>query len=108
MNFVDQLSLSLHRAVAEKMIVNESKVLRIAKENLEKWLKSPAFAKRGRRALLEWQSILQASSPEEIRRIITSETDEGQRLRSSSPFAGVLSESEREEHFKACAKVGVI
>lgn len=105
MNFVDLFSLSLHRAVAEKMLTNEDRVLRIARENLERWLNSPGFAKRGRRALLEWKNILDCSNPEEIRRILTADTDEGQRLRSSSPFAGVLTDAEREEHFRACAKI---
>ena len=105
MNFVDLFSLSLHRAVAEKMLADEGKVLSIARENLERWLGSPSFATRGRRALLEWKDILDRAKPDEIRRIITAETDEGQRLRSSSPFVGVLTEAERRKHFRACAEV---
>lgn len=105
-NFADRFSLSLHRAIAEKMLTNEDGVLRIARENLDRWLNSPAFAKRGRRALLEWKGILHESEPETIRRIITADTDEGQRLRSSSPFAGVLTEEERKNYFIACGKVG--
>jgi hypothetical protein len=49
-----------------------------------------SFAGSERFALLEWQTILQNYTPEEIRKIITQDIDEGQRLRSSSPFAGVL------------------
>ena len=101
MNSVDFFSLTLHRAVAEKMLTNEDGVLRIARENLDRWLNSPSFAKRGRRALLEWKEILDFSEPEVIRRIITADTDEGQRLRSSSPFAGVLTDEERENCMKA-------
>jgi hypothetical protein len=105
MNFVDLFSLSLHRAVAEKMITNEAEVLRIARSNLERWLKSPSFEGVERFALLEWQNILNNHRPDEIRSLMTAETDDGQRLRSSSPFAGVLTQTERSEHFRACAEV---
>ncbi len=105
MNFVDFFSWMLHRVVAEKMLADEAEVLRIARENLGRWLKSESFAGGENSALLEWQTILENSTPEEIRKIITQDTDEGQRLRSSSPFAGVLSEAEREKIWSECAEV---
>ena len=108
MNFVDLFSLSLHRAIAEKMLTDSEGILKIARDNLERWLASPAFAVRGRRALLEWKEIIDNSAPEEIIRIITAETDEGQRLRSSSPFAGVLTDQERGRLFNTCAEIGTI
>ena len=108
MNFVDRYSLVLHRAVAEKMLTNEDGVLRIARENLERWLGSESFSSGPeRRALLEWKQILDARPTNEIRMIITSETDDGQRLRSSSPFAGVLSLKERKEKWSECAETGL-
>jgi len=105
MNFVDFFSLVLHRVVAEKMRNNEAKVLQTAQNNLDRWLKSESFAGSGRVALLEWQEILEKSTPKEIRKIITQDTDEGQRLRSSSPFAGVLSQAERERIWRECAEI---
>lgn len=105
MNFVDLFSLMLHRIVAEKMLLNEAEVLRIARNNLERWLKSESFAGNERFALLEWKEILEKSKPEEIRKIIIRDTDESQRLRSSSPFAGVLSEAERERIWSECAEI---
>ncbi len=105
MNFVDFFSLMLHRAVAEKMCVDEAKVLQMARNNLVRWLKSESFAGSERFALLEWQEILEKSTPEEIRKIITQDNDEGQRLRSSSPFVGVLSEAEREKIWSECAEI---
>jgi hypothetical protein len=97
MNFVDLYSLMLHRLVAEKLIADEKSVLQIACKNLKRWLSSESFAGSERFALLEWQTILQNSTPEEIRKIITQDTDEGQRLRSSSPFAGVLDKAIRDK-----------
>lgn len=87
------------------MIAREAEVLQIARENLDRWLKSESFADGEGFALLEWQEILKNSTPEKIRKIITADTDEGQRLRSSSPFVGVLSEAEREKTWSECAKI---
>ena len=108
MNFVDLYSLSLHRAVAEKMLSDGEAILRIARGNLDRWLRSESFAVGPeRRALLEWKEILDQNSASEIREIITAETDEGQRLRSSSPFAGVLTPQERKKTWSECAEVGL-
>lgn len=98
-NFVDLFNLTLHRAVAEKLRRNPETVLQTARNNLKNWLQNNNFA------LLEWQNILETSTPEEIIKIISQDTDEGQRLRSSSPFAGVLSEAEREKIWSECAEV---
>lgn len=87
------------------MRVDEQKVLQTAQNNLDRWLKSESFAGSERFALLEWQEILENSAPEEIRKIITQDTNEGQRLRSSSPFVGVLSEAERERIWRECAEI---
>ncbi len=87
------------------MRVDEAEVLQIAHHNLERWLKRESFAGSERFALLEWQKILENFTPEKIRKIITQDTDEGQRLRSSSPFVGVLSEVEREKIWSECAEI---
>ena len=107
-NFVDLYSLELHRAVAEKMVLDGEAILRLARSNLDRWLNSETFASGPERnALLEWKEILDQNSVLEIRGIITAETDEGQRLRSSSPFAGVLTPQERKKTWSECAEVGL-
>src|SRR5205085_3590502 len=98
-NFVDLFNLMLHRAVAEKLRQNSKDVLQIARRNLKNWLKDK------NPALLEWQNILETKPPEEIIKIISQVTDEGQQLRSSSPFAGVLNEAEREKIWSECAEI---
>ncbi len=108
MNFSDRFSLSLHRRVAEKLRVDPTLGLRMANRNLEKWLSKDSFAfGPERRALLEWKAILESSSPREIESIITAETDEGQRLRSSSPFAGILDSTEQAITWNECAEIGL-
>ncbi len=105
MNFIDLFNLMLHRTVAEKLRENPESVLQIARDNLNRWLASESFAGNECFALLEWQDILETHAPEEIYKIIVQDTDEGQRLRSSSPFVGVLSEAEREKIWSECAKI---
>ena len=105
MNFVDLFVLALHQTVAEKILLHEVEVLQIARDNLQRWLERESFSGSERNALLEWQNILENSTSAEIRKIITQDSDEGQRLRSSSPFVGVLSETEREKIWSECAKI---
>ena len=106
-NFSDRYSLSLHQAVAERLRTEPAAVLRIARDNLKRWLSSGAFDRAERSALFEWQEILIEGRPETIISIITADSDEGQRLRSSSPFAGVLSSRERDMSWSACAEIGL-
>ena len=108
MNFSDRFSLSLHRRIAAKLRDDPVKILRVANENLKRWLANDSFAfGPERRALLEWKKIIENSAPREIESIITAKTDEGQRLRSSSPFAGVLNETEQTIVWKECAEIGL-
>ena len=99
-NFVDLFNLTLHRVVAEKLRKNPSVVLQFAENNLDRWAK-----KNDCFALSEWREILENRTLEEIIEIISKDTDEGQRLRSSSPFAGILSEEEREKIWSECAEI---
>ena len=108
MNFSDRFSLSLHRRVAERLRENPSEVLSVANENLKRWLGSDSFASGPeRRALLEWKTIMERFAPHEIETIIVAETDEGQRLRSSSPFAGILTKKEQGVSWNECAEIGL-
>ena len=104
-NFIDLFNLMLHHAVTEKLRQDAKGVLQIASNNLNRWLASESFAGNERFALLEWEKILENSTPEEIIKIISQDTDEGQRLRSSSPFAGVLSDAERDKIWSECVEI---
>lgn len=98
-NFSDLISLALHRAVAVRLRSNPN-LIRRAETNLQNWLRinpnTPAW--------LEWRTILENESLENILKIITAETDEGQRLRSSSPFAGLVAAEERRAIIEYCEK----
>ena len=105
MNSVDLFSLILHRVAAEKLRADETGVLKIARSNLKRWLSSGRFDSVAKRALLEWNEIIKHSPADEIIRLITQDNDEGQRLRSSSSFAGVLTKAERGKIWSECAEI---
>lgn len=98
-NFNDLVSLALHQLVAVRLRSNPG-LIEKAGSNLQKWLtKTPDV-----QVWLEWKNILETETLEDILRIITSETEEGQRLRSSSPFAGIISNRERKAIIEICEK----
>ncbi len=98
-NFSDLISLVLHRAVAFRLRSNRN-LIHKAETNLQNWLS----INPNTQAWLEWRTILENESLENILEIITAETDEGQRLRSSSPFAGLVTAEERREIIEYCEK----
>ncbi len=98
-NFSDLISLALHRIVALRLRSNPL-LIQKAEKNLQNWLnRNPDI-----QAWLEWKTILENENLENILKIITAETDEGQRLRSSSPFAGLVTVEERRAIIEHCEK----
>ena len=89
---IDERSLELHRAIARKLQAQPS-LLQIAQGNLSRWLGSESPDPLD--PLWEWRQILSEWSLDDIQALLESEDEEAVRLRQSSPFPGVLSESER-------------
>jgi hypothetical protein len=90
-------SLAMHAFIVHK-IEREPKLLEIAHANLERWRKRwndepPAWFQ-------EWRAILRRPWPEIAARI-TEPSEDAARLRQSSPFAGVLTPSERNRIYDA-------
>jgi hypothetical protein len=90
-------SLAMHAVIAEK-IERDRNLLDIPRNNLKRWRarwhdEPPAW--HG-----EWSGIITRPWPE-IAAIITEPSEEGARLRQSSPFAGVLSVEERRRIYEA-------
>lgn len=81
----------------------EAVILR-ARQNIARWIESDVFDKGERPALFEWDKILVESSIEELIAIITEDSDEGQRLRQSTPFTGILPKQQRTAILADCEK----
>jgi hypothetical protein len=84
--------LELGLRVAEKLRW-QPELVDFARANLVRWSQQNQSAPSLLRCYSEWQQIL--SRPlDEIRNLLCSESDNAQRLRQNSPFAGVLPPAE--------------
>lgn len=91
----EKRSLALHREIVRKLR-NNPVLWRVPEENLLKWkAKSDHLSP----ALQEWEHILKTQSHEQILDILESTDEDAVRLRSSSPFTGILSHDERSTIF---------
>lgn len=89
---LDQVSLRLAQRVAERLR-EQPGIMDVARQNLDRWRRLNANSPSLLRCYEEWQRIL-ARPVDEVCAVLCAETDEGQRLRQNSPFAGVLSPAE--------------
>jgi len=91
-------SLWLAYAVAGRVVADPWRVRLLARENLEKMRRTARGQARSR--LDEWERLLDGSV-ENLLAALTSRSPRGRDLRQNSPFAGVLSEEERERALAA-------
>ena len=94
---LDARSLAMHCKIVQK-ISRDPRLLEKAKANLSRW--SAKIDGPKPRYLKEWQEILEKPWLT-IAEMMTSMSEDATRLRSSSPFAGILSEEEREQIYAA-------
>ena len=87
---IDARALDMARIVVER-IDAEPSLFNVAHENLERWRRLDGTLSRANE---EWEEILKHPW-REIRAILLEESDEGQRLRSTAPFVGIVTEEER-------------
>jgi hypothetical protein len=90
-------SLAMHCLVAQK-IAAEPRLLDVARRNLAAW--AARYGDSVPRALEEWRAVLGRPWPE-IAALITDPGEPATRMRQSSPFAGVLTASERRRVYEA-------
>jgi len=89
----DRISLEFAiRTVAR--LKEDPSLLELARGNLGRRMTLNKNAPGLVRCYQEWLDIIDENSLEEVCRILTQLTDEGQRLRQNSPFCGILSQEE--------------
>jgi hypothetical protein len=88
---IDARSLAMHRLIAEK-IRRDPALLEIARARVERWQTQPDRADS--RYVDEWARVL-ASGLAATLSVATEESERATTLRQASPFAGVLTETER-------------
>ena len=89
---IDRRTLERTRRLVAKVDTNPT-LIQVAIENLKRWMARTEGAPNA--CDIEWATLLAEKPWNELREKLLEESDEGQRLRSSSPFAGVLTEEER-------------
>jgi hypothetical protein len=87
----------MHCRIVQK-VSRDPRLLERAKANLSRW--SAKIDGPKPHYLVEWQEILEKPWLT-IAEIMTSMSEDATRLRSSSPFAGILNEKEREQIYAA-------
>lgn len=103
---IDRRSLELNRLVAEK-IRRQPELMDRVRSSLDHTLIEPRLSESCKDALREWQTILSLKPFEEILSLLVEDSDEGQRLRQSTPFTGIISQEERREIFRRHEQAGV-
>lgn len=87
---IDQRSLALHRAIAEKLRA-VPELMQVAHDNLDRW-----SVKNGRSQPYwdAWRAILNRPRPE-VLALLEEESERMAAMRQATPFAGVLDPRER-------------
>lgn len=91
-------SLWLAYAVAGKVVQSPTETRDVATKNIEKMRQTARG--EAKRWLDEWERLL-SGSIEDLLGVLTSRSPKGRELRQNSPFAGVLSDDERERVLQA-------
>jgi hypothetical protein len=97
--WIDRVDLAMARRVAEK-IREKPELMDIAWAQLRRWKR---MSRPWPACFREWERIMKNNSTERVLQILTQDNDEGQRLRQSDPFIGILTEKERTwflEHYE--------
>jgi hypothetical protein len=95
---IDQRSLALARRIVAKIDGDASKEgLAKAAQTCARWL-----SRSNSSVYREWNGIL-ARPWDEVRRVLLDESQEGTRLRQSSPFCSVLTPQERWQIYRSFA-----
>ncbi|GFO59092.1 hypothetical protein GMST_14170 [Geomonas silvestris] len=86
-------SLEIHKEVVKVLIASPELWAKV-RSNIEECLQvSPCPAYE------EWWEILNTWPKEQIFRLLTTDSEESSRLRSSTPFTGIISQEKRNEIF---------
>ena len=89
---IDRRALALARLAAAR-IDRDPTLMHVGLDNIERW----AQRNGGHlpQAHAEWKALIERRPWPELRRMLLEESDEGQRLRSSHPFTGLVTPQER-------------
>ena len=91
LNRHDKLSFAFHAAVKRELLSDPERVLTIAKNNLQRWRKNYNDEPKW---MDDWNKIIEKGTSSVVN-VLDGKDEASTLLRSSSPFTGVISQSER-------------
>lgn len=94
---IDQRSLDLHRVVARDLRADPAK-LDLVIAWIERFVDNPEYSPHARDSLTEWVAIIHQGLSK-VLDVLEDDSEEGQRLRQSSPFAVIIPPEERARIF---------
>jgi hypothetical protein len=103
-SFLDRRSLAFHVAIAEKLRT-DPKLLEKFRDRLQAMLSDDRVSISTRDAYREWLDFIEEHSFEEVLDLLVDPSEEGTRLRQATPFAGILSRTEREAIARKAASI---
>ncbi len=93
-DLIDQRSLAFNRLIVEK-IRQQPGLMQVVRENLAAALGDPGLSASCKDALGEWDLLVRSRPTGEVLDLLIEESTQGQRLRHSTPFWGILTPQER-------------
>jgi hypothetical protein len=96
----DERSRVFHVEIAAKLRAHPE-LWDIPRQNLQRWEHKMHGLPP---ALREWRRILQTMPHEKVLSLLESPSEEATRLRSSTPFTGILTQAERQRLFETCTQ----
>lgn len=90
----ERRSLAMHRMVAERFRQDPEIVIRFGLQNLKRWHQQGVDCSD----YGVWKNLL-LQHPDKLTAVLTGRNEEAVRLRQSSPFAGLIPESDRRRIF---------
>jgi hypothetical protein len=93
---IDERSLEMHRVVARELRADPSKLDQVVAW-IEKFLADPDYSVHSKDALTEWLDLMRTRGLPGVLAALEDRSEEGQRMRQSSPFAVIMPQDERRE-----------
>lgn len=94
---IDERSLELHQVIARELRADPAKLERVVAW-MERFLNDPDYSIHSKDALLQWREIIQQGLPQ-VLTALADDSEEGRRMRQSSPFAVLMPQDERAQIF---------
>ena len=91
---IDERSLEMHRVVARELRADPSKLDQVVAW-IERFLGDPDYSVQSKDALTEWLDLIRTRGLPGVLAALEDRSEEGQRMRQSSPFAVIMPQDER-------------